>query len=462
MLRWGKVMLVVAGCAGLWCVTAAASAGSPAPAQQGAQDSAVMGPCAPDSPGKRDAARRLAVLDVLLADLKPGDDHKLAAAALGELAGHRCMALAQVDPSSLRAESAEALVDFWKWGRSWIDSQLGMAPGRPLYMMPPMRKVLSPATRPAFPMPELLCEPTDVSCGRETAGWWQRAESFFELNARRPWRRPAGAPSVTEQTCAAEALLEPAGEQYRHWQLCVEELTSWGFVMPLGRLKAPTSGWLVVRGRRGHYSFCDEIRMYSLATGASYISQSCGELAIAAAPGAGRREALVRRGSTSLDNVREVAWVLLLLDEVVADFPWRQPGIRLPDGIEPALRRGTPVADEDRTRSGWVVVDSGQTTLAWTITTPAGEALAGGKLRWPGDRRGGAVDHAGLLLRVAEEGFIEGCPADAPPADIQLGGARPSVSALDASAAELQQAERELLARLHEVVRAPCGSASRQ
>nr|WP_128798116.1 hypothetical protein [Corallococcus coralloides] len=50
--------------------------------------------------------------------------------------------------------------------------------------------------------------------------------------------------------------------------------------LELGRIRAPMDGWLVIRGRRGHYSFCDQLDAFHLGTGTLYRSSSCSGLAL--------------------------------------------------------------------------------------------------------------------------------------------------------------------------------------
>ncbi len=50
--------------------------------------------------------------------------------------------------------------------------------------------------------------------------------------------------------------------------------------LPLGDVKAPDTGWLVIAGRRGHYEFCDTVRAYDLETGAAFIDDNCSELTL--------------------------------------------------------------------------------------------------------------------------------------------------------------------------------------
>ena len=224
--------------------------------------------------------------------------------------------------------------------------------------------------------------------------------------------------------------------------------------MPLGRMRAPAAGWLVVRGRRGHYSFCDEVRMYGLATGAAWTSRNCGLLRIMEDIPAGR-ERKVLRGTLPLENLRELAWMLLQLDEVRADYPATTEGVRVPAQVElagPAV--AAPVAG--RATLTEVMVSSDQTTLAWAIIGSSGEEVASGTLSWPTDYAGGGADHAVELLRVAEGGFAEGCPREQPPEQLSLGRARSAVSPADASAGELARTQAELVQQLFAAARVPC------
>lgn len=419
-------------------------------------------PCAQDSPDLADATAWLDALDRQIRSLKPkpGDSHTAANEALIALSRHRCMLLSRVGADELRAEAAPALIDFWdNDGKFWIESQLNMARGRRLQYPPPMRKVMAIETRPGHPATSLLCSLSDPTCGKETTGWWQRAEASFRLKAA-PIPRinrtqgPFAQVPLTEKDCRDEAIALPAAERYATWQRCAGELRSYGFAMPLGRVRAPTSGWLVVRGRRGHYSYCDEVRMYSLATGATYISQSCSLLMLLiAGDGTPARNRQVVRGSVPVDNIREVAWMLLQVEESIEDFTGRNY-FTVPAGIEPMDGPDNPFLSGRPRTSRWASSD--QTTLAWALTDATGEHLVSGKATWPGNRDGGPNDYAIELLQIAEAGFMPGCPAEKPPEDIGLGESRPAVSPLDANPVELSRVERDLMTDLHQAARADC------
>jgi hypothetical protein len=414
----------------------------------------MVRPCVEGSDELVDATRNFEALGTRIRALQPADDHRAINAALVALAAHPCLALSNVDPGELQAEAAPALTDFWNHGGEiWVQEQLQMARVGVLAFPPLMRKVISPRTRAGHPAIQLMCALEDSVCGQETAGWWQRAESYFRLNAR---TNPRGlqVPVATERDCRAEALAEPADQQFGAWAQCVRSLRRIGFAMPLGRLRSPASGWLVIRGRRGHYAYCDEVRMYSLASGAAYSSQSCSALHLGDGPRP-ERTWKVERGSMSLDNLREFAWMLLQLDEAAEGF--RNFDTFALRGIEAVKKR-----DESANSPGSakeekeITVSSAQTTLAWAWVDAAGKELTGGTLRWPTDYLSGPADYALELLRVAEAGFLEGCPGESLPQDIVLGKARPVVSPLDANPRELNQVERDLVAVLHDTARTEC------
>ncbi len=127
-----------------------------------------------------------------------------------------------------------------------------------------------------------------------------------------------------------------------------------GWALPLGRFRAPDRGWLVIRGRRGHYEFCDELRAYDVETGAAYVAKSCSGLHLR--PGGSvdfeatnaSRKAAVEAGRVDVANLREAVWMILLAPQaqegyLSADYfslpkgmvptpPDSDAGIRAPSG----------------------------------------------------------------------------------------------------------------------------------
>ena len=82
----------------------------------------------------------------------------------------------------------------------------------------------------------------------------------------------------------------------------------------------------MIRGRRGHYEFCDELGVYDLETGAAYLAKSCSALHLR--PG-GRvnfeatnaaRKAVVEAGRVNVANLREAVWMILLAPQAEEVF----------------------------------------------------------------------------------------------------------------------------------------------
>jgi hypothetical protein len=179
--------------------------------------------------------------------------------------------------------------------------------------------------------------------------------------------------------------------------------------LPLGEFKAPTTGWLVVVGRRGHYEFCDTTRAYNLATGAAFIHDSCSELILRPgghvdrnATNKGRVER-VSAGSIPVGNLREGVWMMLLRGEA-EEAQLRAEYYPLPTGLTPNV---TVRHDEGDFVGLGMWGNTGQTVLTWRWTPDKGEAFVG-DLTWP-HSSDAAESHTASLLGVAEAGMIDGC-----------------------------------------------------
>lgn len=437
----------------LWSAPETWSAADPrsAPVQSGQRPGVVASvrPCETGSADLAEATLQLEALDALIRNLRPADDPKSANDALAALVGHHCMALAMsdLDAGSLRAERAVALVDFWRsGGETWIRSRLEQAATPVAAFPPPMRKVVAKETRNGQLVDELLCPLADTNCGSESAGWWLRAEARFrdlavQVGPGFKPRPPDNGNMIptdllqprfpTEKECRDQALEQPVAGRYAFWDLCVRANRKVGFVMPLGSLRAPTSGWLIVLGVRGHYGACSEIRMYSLASGAAFVRQDCNRLVqLGERDRAGPDAPLVPNprmasGFMATDNLRELAWMLLLQGESVEGYV-KSDVYGMPPGIDPV----SGVVQGDRARDMGRkprIVSSGSTVLDWVLVDAHGEGLASGALQWPGDVLGGPGGHAAELLRIAEAGFASGCPKEKPPGRFNVASTRPVI-----------------------------------
>jgi hypothetical protein len=221
--------------------------------------------------------------------------------------------------------------------------------------------------------------------------------------------------------------------RYQTWRDCLEIHRPKTSALPLGRLKAPTAGWLIVTGRRGHYSFCDATGAYDLATGAAFVHESCSGLRLIeggdvdrALTDAARRDTS-RWGRLSVDNLREALWMMLLQEHAVRIqiAPEFYP---LPNALTPeTVARGDTF---DSSIYDAVSASTAQTTLAWRWVPPTGPEITG-EITWPSSFDA-AEDHATALLTVAELGLVPGCVPRRAPSVSVLGLPEMRVNPVDA------------------------------
>ena len=421
-------------------------------------------PCEPGSPEQQQARDAVLQLTRRVHALGAMDDPKPSVEALNELLSSRCFRIAGPHLPSLEAVSAVALKKLWENGAEgwlhhylmlggWHSAQRGSPrlEDRIHTVVPPaMRTTLSIQTHPNHPLRHLLCSLKSAPCDVVSSGWTVRAERAFEAFAehrRLEWRADHsdhGKPA-SKRECAERAQHKPV-ERYEEWRICVDELPLRVAALPLGGLKAPRDGWLVIRGRRGHYGFCDELRAYDLATGAAYMAQSCGRLAlqqdgsvIHGQTDAGRK-VKPQAGRLPLANLREAAWMTLLSPLVQgAEVRWAEY-FELPEDVKPQRRahifRGFGI-------SGFST-SSAQTRLSWTYWR-AGRTLASGTLTWPNDFNDAAREHAVQLIRIAESAFEPRCPPARLPHGLDFSGKGSGVSHLDADRESLDLAHEQLV-----------------
>src|SRR5262249_42710666 len=145
-------------------------------------------------------------------------------------------------------------------------------------------------------------------------------------------------------------------------------------------------------------------------------------------------------GLTSLDEIREAAWMLLQLGELDKNV--------LTSGFGQAPPRDLPLESDDRHEMpglgmGSIHMSSGQTQLTWRVVAAARE-LGSGTITWPRDLNDDTAAYAAELLEVAEASFVPGCPPAVPPTALtaQLGAL--SANRLDTDAKSLNQARSSL------------------
>ncbi len=450
---------------------------APPPADEGINGDgpvAWVSACEPDTPAHRDALKALDHLDEQVSRLGPADDPKPALAAIREVLAGGCFRLSAGDEPDLSADSGHALKAWWfdGGGRWWASHYLELTKPRgendfpSSVVAPTIRTTLARETRPGHPLAALLCGVDEPACAAETAGFRERAEYAFRRFA--DTKRAAWLDSDRESPppdglaiCAGKAQAAPAPGRYEVWRECLRGSTRASARLPLGAMRAPRRGWLVVQGRRGHYAFCDEVRAYDLATGSAYVASSCSGLALRPDGSVngrrtddGRRRE-TRAGTVAPEALREAAWMALLAPDVQPDVAeaW---GFALPQGVEPKV-------PENGTLRGFgssFSVSSGQTRLAFHYVVD-GVAIASGQLTWPEDLNDAAHEHAVQLLRFAESTLRPGCPSAPLPKVLAAGAARSAVSPLDASPGARAEVERELFATLAGARRPACGAARR-
>jgi hypothetical protein len=385
-------------------------------------------------------------IDALALD---GDQRPLEA-ALRALLASRCFRVAGDDLERDEFDGALSLITWWKsGGRSWLSSVLGSP--RELVLPPDPRSTLAPDGKVDQPPPLVSCRAIDPDCGRETNEWAERAQAALLARARSASETDstddadtAAAPRSAAD-CEPRARRRPAIRRYLEWRQCIRELHPTQTALPLGQMRAPARGWFVVRGRRGHYSFCDELRAYDLATGSAYVAKSCSGLALGehgsvdrARTDAGRRREIVT-GRLPVDRLREAVWMALLSTKVQHHVHIDLYRAIIPAGIAPRF------PDGDRSGFGGIGlgwVSSAQTRLGWAWLD-GGRVLAKGELTWPNSSDAGD-DYAVELLRVAEGGLTPGCPSAALPPARLLGDRSPGVNRLDAPAG-VASIEEELM-----------------
>ncbi|ATB27620.1 hypothetical protein [Melittangium boletus] len=385
----------------------------------------VFSPCAPDTSDWRKAGEGLAALDAQVEALAEDGDVRDARTAMRALLASRCFALAREEsrrPTD-KGVSALALKVWWRdGGKAWLASYLELGgPGpREVVLPPDVRSVLTPDSASDHRLAALLCPAKDKTCGTETEAWRTRAERAFRPEPGR--HRESSGTETKRPDCSVLVAAKPKRWRYTAWRSCLGESGSRPrqVALPLGRFRSPEDGWLVIRGRRGHYGFCDEVRAYHLRTGSAYVSKSCGDLMLMEGGGVdaartdAARQGTVSGGRMAPALLRELTWMLLLGPEVQRDVQveaWRVP---VPAGYRVERREllvddGSGVEVLGGGATGWF--HTGQTRLRWTWFPPRGAEPLSGELTYP-DSSWVEVDHANVLLREAEATFEEGCPSE--------------------------------------------------
>lgn len=359
------------------------------------------------------AQAELDSIDAAIEALGVATDPKAIVERLAALAETPCLRM--LGGLELEPTSGLALKTYWReGGERYVRgySKLGLPGDRLLWVPPSMRQALTWETNPQSPFRELLCRFDDEACGAETRGWALRAAHELEILG-------AHEPDATD--CRKRASEAEPNERFRMFRDCQLAEQREHASLPIGAIRAPKRGWLVVQGRRGHHSYCDERRAYDLATGSAYRVASCGGLALRADGSVDERktnagpQTVIELGHLPVQALREAAWMLLLLDsvdrKVVESF-----GSDIPSDVPLTVDTGYSSAGMGMSMH-WT---SGDTTLSWQIEHNDGSVIkADDDLTWSTRVLDDAPsEHAVTLLRVAEAGMFLDCPNSPPPASL--------------------------------------------
>lgn len=386
----------------------------------------MLTPCPRDGSDAKTARETLARLDKKIAALSDAADPRPMLAALDQLLATPCFKLARLDRPPT-PQGAAGLKHWWTsggglWFQSFPELATTASDTHLLWVSPP--DVVSPAPSE---LEAVLCAASDAACGAATAGWTVRAAQWFELH-RLASERPWGGMQPKPADCTDLVLAPDDESAFQRWSSCLRERQATRTALPLGRFRVPSSGWLIISGRRGHYEFCDEVRAYSLATGAAWIVSSCSGLVLSSGGNVDfdatdrTREQQVRSGHVSLDNLREAMWAMLVA-------PYAKHGrisSQMPVPPQLPIRARAPIAHGGGPGSR-VVISDAQTSLTWSWRNGA-TVLAKGSVTWPSSSSH-ADGFATHLLAVAESSLVEACVDERPLATEQ--GA-PRVSGRDA------------------------------
>ena len=301
--------------------------------------------------------------------------------------------------------------------RHWI-----LPPTTPMPLADDIRSALAP----------WLCPEKETRCGN--AGTYvAHAEKAFDAHAdsESVWHARRRSPVCVEARSTSPAAIAQGQSSFEAWADCVGTDSPRTYRYPKLRYRAPEKGWLVLRGRRGHYSFSDEIRVYDLETGAAYVSSSRTELVL---EGIGvdhdavdaKRSPEAYAGNVAPGAVRELAFVLLTSKAPVPMRPISM-SVVVPDELEVTLSPRAPGFTFSTEPPEWH--SSAQTSIAYTLLDN-GKLVAEGEFTWP-DSSAPAEQYADDLLTMLEGGLERGCARAKLPARLgKSGGA--VISPIDA------------------------------
>ncbi|MBK8254698.1 MAG: hypothetical protein IPK82_18805 [Polyangiaceae bacterium] len=345
--------------------------------------------------------------------------------------------------------TAWALSDWWEnGGRDFVLEPLEHA--NAIHFAPTVRSALVTENLPAgHALANILCASSGSECdplGKGAAvGLTHDVQRVALLRGSATPQRLDTQVTDRKNDCIREALKKPESGRLLALGGCVDALRLTTAELPLGRFKSPV-GWLIMRGRRGHYSFCDEVRVYHLETGSAFVASRCSGLVLAnngsvdQAATAAQSAVRTQVGNLPVEVLRRLALLMWIKDNVPQTIQ-EYDKLPLPEGI------ALPEPDSGMSFgtggfSTWA--HSGQTRISYEIVDGTSPLLKG-KFVWP-DSADVADQVMDDLVVTAEASLVEGCPKTALPKNIPMVGTLGGVSSIDATPAALQAAGDELAA----------------
>jgi hypothetical protein len=379
--------------------------------------------CPHGSAPHRAAREELRALDTTIAALGDLDDPTPELRRLESLLASPCLGLARLHATPQPAHSGLALRQ-WRerGGLQWLGDALRFAEGQPLHLsLPPtIPATLALETHPGHPLAPWLCALHDATCAAATGGWRVRAQQAMAGNEeiRYEWKQ-----GEDLRRCETEAAEQPPPERYPAWARCMFEAESDHTAFPLGGLRAPQEGWLVVEGDLGFGTSSDAIYTFDLETGAAHVARRSPEWQLQYEGPEPRVD--VTRGVVPRDNVRELTWMLLVAEHVQASVIPQLQRLPLPDGMDPPVRDRPLGLDEDHGHGG-----SDRSELHWSFVS-AGHATIAGTVAWPPHYNVAPQRHAAELLGIVNDGIVPGCSPRQLPATVPVGTELPEMPDFD-------------------------------
>ena len=405
---------------------------------------------------------KLDALDRQIEALGPRADASAAYVELLRLLEDPCFALATGEGIPLAPENGLAMRTWWRdGGELWVRHYLHLSESsepRTAVVPPTMRRTLTPQTHRKHPFERWLCPVGKPECADETEmGYRKDFIADMHLTSTGLGALSTG-PNDHEGTtiefnwgaCEETAALADEEHRYAAFRDCIELATPRHWDLPIGGFRAPERGWLVVQGRRGHYTYCDQLSLFDLSTGASYQSELCGGiLCVGGDDRCETPEYKWRRGNVDPPTVRAALWAMMWGGEAEAGVVRHAAIFDVPEKME-ARRPGRPEYRADG-RTGW---SSNHTQLTWSYGVD-GKHGFDGMIGWPNGGGHGGLDYAADQLKAMEATFEEGCPKASFP-DIPLFARAYGVSPIDAHPAAVAVTQQKLVDTLRADAAKPC------